>query len=206
MKKTTTALPAALTAALTAALLLATAPVAAQQSGVAAGDAAGESAGSSADAAAPSAPQQTGEVANNTRFGDWLVSCQAVTVTRNVCRLVQEQILRDSNTLVARLIALPAADGGAVLLAQVPMGVYLPGGAVFRLETDEEAEQQEMIWQRCLGDVCEAAQALDAAMLEQMDAAGGILFGYRADVASEPIITRVDMTNFRAGLDALRVD
>ena len=100
------------------------------------------------------------EVANNTQFGDWIVTCEAVTVSRTTCRLLQELTLRETNTLVARFIALPAAEGSAVLLAQVPMGVYLPGGAVYRFANDEEAEQREMIWQRCLGDVCEAAFAL----------------------------------------------
>lgn len=145
------------------------------------------------------------DVANNTLFGDWIVTCQAVTVTRNICRLVQEQKLRDSNTLVARLIAFPAEDGGAVLLAQVPMGVYLPGGAVFRQESDEAADQQEMIWQRCLGDICEAALGLDAEALAKLAESGAILFGYRGDISSEPIITRVDMAQFGAGLEALRV-
>ncbi|MFO6464305.1 invasion associated locus B family protein [Jannaschia sp. KMU-145] len=155
-----------------------------------------------AEGAAPDGPA---EVANNTLFGDWLVTCEAVTVARNVCRLVQEQKLRQGDALVARLIAFPTEDGGAVLLAQVPIGVYLPGGAVFRPEDDAEADQIEMVWQRCLGDVCEAAQALDAAALEALDASGAILFGYRADVNSNPIVTRVDMTDFKTGLDALRV-
>lgn len=148
---------------------------------------------------------ETPEVANNTLFGDWIVTCQAVTVTRNICRLMQEQKLRDSDTLVTRLIAFPAEEGGAVLLAQVPMGVYLPGGAVFRQESDAEAEQKEMIWQRCLGDICEAALALNAEELAEIAEGGAILFGYRGDIASEPIITRVDMTRFGEGLEALRV-
>ncbi len=155
---------------------------------------------------APAMAQEAkSDVANNTLFGDWIVTCQAVTVTRNICRLVQEQKLRESNTLVARLIAFPAEDGGAVLLAQVPMGVYLPGGAVFRPESDETAEQQEMIWQRCLGDICEAALGLDAEGLADLSGSGAILFGYRADISSEPIITRVNMAQFGEGLEALRV-
>lgn len=157
-------------------------------------------------AASPALAQDKPEdVANNTQFGDWTVTCQAVTVARNICRLVQEQKMRDTKTLVARLIAFPAENDGAVLLAQVPMGVYLPGGAVFRLEGDDEEPQQEMIWQRCLGDVCEAALALDSEMLGKMTKAGAILFGYRGDVSSEPIITRVSLEKFGEGLNALRL-
>ena len=148
--------------------------------------------------------QSVDDVPVNTKFGAWTVTCQAISVSRNVCRLIQEQVLTNSDTLVARFIALPAEEGGAVLLAQVPMGVYLPGGAVYRLENDENAEQRSMVWQRCLGDICEAAIGLDADELTQMNESGGVLFGYSAGPTSEPIVTRVDLTDFVKGLDALR--
>lgn len=147
---------------------------------------------------------QETDVSVNTQFGQWIVACEAVTVNSNVCRLIQEQILRDTNTLVARFIAQPSDEGTAVLLAQVPIEVFLAGGAVYRLEGDDEAPQREMIWQRCAGALCEAALLLEAEELAAMDGAGAILFGYRMGPTTDPIITRVDMTDFGAGLDALR--
>ena len=85
------------------------------------------------DTAAPTtetiAAQQT-DVANFASFGDWLVRCEAITVSRNACRLVQELSLRDSGELVARFIVLPAPEGGAVLperLQKVPHLQALPG-------------------------------------------------------------------------------
>ncbi len=147
---------------------------------------------------------QQDDVPVNTRFGDWAIRCDAVTVTRNICRLLQEQVLRESNDLVVRMIGVPAADGGTVLLAQVPMGTYLPGGAVFRAESDEEAEQTEMTWQRCFGDICEAAILLSKDEADAIEAAGNVLFGYRAGPESDPIVTRINMAELGAGIDALR--
>lgn len=157
----------------------------------------------SAAFAAPAQAQD--EIANNSQFGDWIVTCEAVTISRTSCRLLQELSLIETNTLVARFIAFPGAEGSAVMLAQVPMGVYLPGGAVYRFANDEEAEQREMIWQRCLGDICEAAIALAPEELEQFTAAGSLLFGYRADVQSEPIITEVDVSQFAEAIAAIAV-
>ena len=37
---------------------------------------------------------QESEVANFASFGDWLVRCEAITVSRNSCRLVQELSLK----------------------------------------------------------------------------------------------------------------
>lgn len=143
------------------------------------------------------------DVANNTPFGNWLVTCEALSVKRSVCRLTQELTLRDSGDLVVRFIAIPA-KGGAVMLAQVPIGVYLPGGAVWRASTPEDAEQHDMIWQRCLGGVCEAAQGLSDADLESLTASGTMLFGYRMDPEGEPLVLEVDVAQFQEGLTALR--
>ncbi len=150
----------------------------------------------------PAQPQS--DVPVNTRFGDWIVRCEAVTVTRNVCRVVQEQVLRTDNSLVLRLIGAPVDDGGAVLIAQVPMGVHLPSGAVFRKDGDDAAPQTQMIWQSCYSSVCEAVLVMDEAELSQFEALNTILFGYRMSLDTAPTITQLNTAGFRAGLASLR--
>jgi invasion protein IalB len=145
------------------------------------------------------------DVANNTAFGDWIVTCEAVTVRQNACRLVQELSLRETNELIARFIALPAVDG-AILLAQVPIGVYLPGGAVYRFAGRDEIEQREMIWQRCFGELCEAAVALDADELAVFAEADAMLFGFRADADVEPVILSVDISSFTQALEMIALE
>ncbi|MGB2200130.1 MAG: invasion associated locus B family protein [Pseudooceanicola atlanticus] len=160
----------------------------------------------STDTATSGEPAETAtevDLANRTQFGAWIVTCEAATVRRTVCRLVQEQTLRDSGALVARFIAQPVSDG-AILLAQTPMGTYLPGGAVYRFAGNEDIEQREMIWQRCLGDVCEAAAPLDEDELALFSDNDALLFGFRMDVASDPIILNVDISQFNDALTALR--
>lgn len=143
------------------------------------------------------------DVANGTQFGDWVISCEAETIRRTVCRLVQTLTLQESDELVAQFIAVPAQDG-AVLIAQVPMGVFLPGGAVYRFADDESLEQREMIWQSCQGQVCEAAYPLDEEELALMGAHSSLLFGYRFAADSEPIVVEVDISEFTRGMQILR--
>lgn len=154
-----------------------------------------------AQEAQPAAPAQ--DLANYTAFGAWLVNCEALSVKRSVCRLTQELTLKDTGDLVVRLVALPVKDG-ALLFAQVPQGVYLPGGAVYRIADNEDLPQREMIWQRCLGGVCEAATGLDEAELEALNGVPSILFGYRMDAEGEPLIVNVEMSKFSDGIAALR--
>jgi len=151
------------------------------------------------------APVASSDVANNTAFGDWIVTCEAVTVRQNSCRLVQELSLRETNELVARFIALPAIDG-AILLAQVPIGVYLPGGAVYRFAGRDDLEQREMIWQRCFGELCEAAIALDAEELAVFAEADQMLFGFRADADVEPVILSVDVSFFTQAINMIAIE
>ena len=143
------------------------------------------------------------DLPNNAQFGDWVVTCEAATVQRNVCRLEQEQSLQESGQFVARFIAVPVADG-AILLAQTPMGSYLPGGAVYRFASDESIEQREMIWQRCLGSICEAAAPLDQEELALFAESEALLFGFRMAADADPIILRGDISRFTEALDALR--
>lgn len=174
-------------------------------SGLAAGALIAQTADTTADEAGPAAEtgtQTDTDLPNNTRFGDWVVTCEAATVKRNVCRLEQEQTLRDTGQLVARFIAVPVSDG-AILLAQTPMGTYLPGGAVYRFADDDAAEQREMIWQRCLGTICEAAAPLDEAELTAFTDHDALLFGFRMAAEADPVILRVDISRFNEALGAL---
>ncbi len=155
-------------------------------------------------AAQVAAQETSNDVPVNAQFGSWIVACEAVTVNTNICRLVQEQVLVDTNQLIARFIVQPADDDAAIMLAQVPIAVFLAGGAVYRLEGDDEGPQREMVWQRCAGSLCEAALFLEPEELAAMETAGGLLFGYRTGPETDPIITRVDLTDFLAGLNALR--
>ncbi|UXX84069.1 invasion associated locus B family protein [Roseovarius pelagicus] len=143
------------------------------------------------------------DLANNASFGDWIVACEAATVRRTVCRLVQEQSLRENGQLVARFVAVPVSDG-AILLAQTPMGTYLPGGAVYRFAGDDDTEQREMIWQRCLGDICEAAAPLDEDELALFAERDALLFGFRMSAEADPLILSVDISRFAEALTALR--
>lgn len=147
---------------------------------------------------------QSQDLANDTPFGDWRVSCEALSLAQTFCQLVQQQTVTNTNELAGRFAAFPAENGGAVFLAQVPIGAYLPAGAVFRLDDGEATEQKDMIWQRCLGAVCEAATLLDAETLAAMDDVGAMLFGYRMENDGEPIVLRLNLNRFSEGLTALR--
>ena len=56
--------------------------------------------GSASEAITQSSDAAVADLANNTVFGDWIVSCQATTVRNNQCSLVQEQKLIENGEVV----------------------------------------------------------------------------------------------------------
>ena len=156
------------------------------------------------DDAAQTEAEARSETLNNASFGDWRVVCEAVSTTRTACRIVQSQRIAESGDLVAQFVAYPLSEGAALFVAQVPIGVYLPGGAVYRPAEDEAAEQTQMIWQRCAGPICEAALQLSAEDVAGFAETGALVFGYQMDPGADPIITRVDVSTFAEALEAVR--
>lgn len=130
------------------------------------------------------------------RFGDWVLVCDG----GQPCRLIQQQTISESGELALRIIAIKTEEGG-VMAVQVPMGVHLPSGAVYRLRTPESEPQRQMIWQRCQSDVCEAAIQLDARELDLFSATDALLFAYRQNPQDEPRIIQVRLAGFMEGLE-----
>lgn len=153
---------------------------------------------------ASTATAQDTEVTNGTSFGDWEVACDAVSTQRVTCRLVQSQSIAETGEMVLRLIVFPQDQEGALMVAQMPMGVYFPGGAIFRAADDSDAPVTSMVWQRCGGGLCEAALSMDATAVDAFVAQGAILFAYQMDPGTDRLVTRVDVSTLATGLAAIR--
>ncbi|WP_316016033.1 invasion associated locus B family protein [Roseobacter sp. HKCCA0434] len=143
------------------------------------------------------APQSSGVIPNNASFGGWQVTCEAVGVGQTSCNLVQTLLRADDETLLLRLLVTRLGED-LVLLAQTPIGVYLPSGAVYQVEGDD-TPQRDMVWQRCLGPLCEAALALDEEEIARIGE-GTMLFGYRPGPGAEPVILQVTLDGLGEGI------
>ena len=147
-----------------------------------------------------SAQDTTAPAVNGQAFGNWVLRCEALGVAQTRCSLVQELTLAETGALVLRLIV-TELQGGPALVAHVPMGVYLPSGLVYQVEGDE-TEQKEMVWQRCLGSICEGALAMDEDEVARLSS-GTLLVGYRPAPGVEPVVLRVGLDGFGEGVAAI---
>ena len=152
---------------------------------------------------APATAQDTppaAPAANGQAFGNWILRCQALGVAQTQCNLVQELTLAETGAMIVRLIV-TELQGGPTLVAHVPIGAYLPSGLVYQVEGDE-TEQKEMVWQRCLGSICEGALAMDEDEVARLSS-GTLLVGYRPAPGVEPVVLRVGLDGFGEGVAAI---
>ncbi|MEM1360877.1 MAG: invasion associated locus B family protein [Pseudomonadota bacterium] len=135
------------------------------------------------------------------KYGSWLQICEE----GQPCRAVQQLAVTQTGEFAARIIGIKVEDG-LWLAAQVPMGVYFPAGAVFKVNTAEDTPQEQMIWQRCLNGICEAAIQLDSERLEDFSQADQMYFAYRMRPDEDPRLLNVSLDGFIDALEAPRSD
>ncbi len=152
------------------------------------------------DAAVAAAPAR---IANGTRFGNWVVTCEALAVNETTCVLSQQLARSTDRAFLAELLAFSSADGSRQFMAvRVPLGVYLPSGFVLRPQ--EATEETGFVWQSCGRDLCEGLLELTGDLAATFDTAETLVGGYRPNRTSEPVVFSLSATGLSEGLAALR--
>ena len=150
------------------------------------------------------AQEATDSYLNGAEFGDWQLSCEALTTTELTCSVVQQLTRTADGSLIARLVVINGADEGQFLLVgQTPDGVHLPSGFVYSFDDEEIAETRDLVWQQCLAGVCEAALIWDAEELAVVNQYDNLLMAYRQAPGVDPLVFRVDVSELDSALVAL---
>lgn len=158
---------------------------------------------SAQDDAAATTTVEPMRIANGTRFGSWVVNCEALAVNETACVLSQRLVRTSDNVFLAELLAFWSGDGSRSYLAvRVPNGVYFPSG--FAMKPADAEEQTAFVWQSCSRDVCEGLLELPVADIAALEQAEELVAGYRPSLRSEPLVFRMSIAGAEAGLTALK--
>jgi len=135
------------------------------------------------------------------RFKDWTARCeQAPGTPLERCFIFQNLVLKENGQrLVHMAVGHLAADGQAVAVITMPLGISLPPGASISVD---EAAAQNIVIERCDANGCVGAVALSdqvvAALKRGREAR--IIFH---DASRRPIAVPVSLLGFTAGFNAL---
>ena len=161
------------------------------------------------EVATPSEPaaEPVTEIANGQSFGDWLVRCDALGVNRTRCMLSQRVARSDNGALLAEVLAFWSDDSPAapILVAQAPVGIYLPTSFVLQPEGSEDDQRLDFIWQSCNQTICEAIGLPDAEKLDQLTGAERLLAGYRPSIGAEARVFPISTKGLAEGVEALKL-
>jgi len=145
-----------------------------------------------------------GRIANGSKFGNWVVSCQALAVNETTCVLSQQLLRANDNAFLAELLAFWNADGTQKFMAvRVPTGVYLPSG--FALRPEDESEETRFVRQTCGRDLCEGLIEVTDDLEGRWVGAEKLLGGYRPGRTAEALVFTLSLAGLTEGLAALRV-
>lgn len=130
------------------------------------------------------------------QFLDWSVESSA-----DRCIAITRILLRDSGTPLLSLSLSLRADGGALMLAEVPVGASLRDGIVWLPAPGRPGRALE--WQNCTPDACIATDNLTAADLNTLRPRRAISVAFRPLPASPPLVTPVSLMGLTRALAAV---
>ena len=137
------------------------------------------------------------------KIGDWTFQCLAVSATQNVCALTQ--VLGNPKTnqrILALTLRAAGKDNKLLLLAQAPLGVFLPAGLVGKID---DREQFNFSWQRCTRQGCQAAAQINDARKAALKAGKNLLLGFKVQPAAKTIALTASLKGITQGLIELGV-
>ena len=138
-------------------------------------------------------------VAQSETFRDWQVDCSG---QRPICTLSTSAIAHDETWLATlRLQLAPDRSGDARLQALVPPSVHLGSGLSLGVG---RGAPLAMAYLRCAPDHCEAAAAIDEALLAAMMAGRAAVLTYRPSITSPPISFEISLMGITAAITHAR--
>ena len=126
--------------------------------------------------------------------GDW----QLMRLAQG-CAAVQTVLGRRTGAELARLVLSPAAQGGALVLLQVPNGADLAEGPAYRHPGGPAVVLE---WQHCDAERCTASGPVTAAELDRLRRGREMQLGYRPLPESRPLNLTISLMGLTRSLAA----
>jgi invasion protein IalB len=133
---------------------------------------------------------------------NWITRCTSKTRAGALeCAIEQSVIKTDTRQVVVLLrIRIPAETRAPVLLAQLPLGLYVPAHVIVHVDDRKVTE-----WpiQTCDASGCYASGPLAAELLAQLQAGKSLKFSFQ-NLARETIDVTMPLAGFAAAYDSIK--
>jgi len=136
------------------------------------------------------------------QFKDWTVACEKQPDgAKERCFLFQNIVTKNERQRILHVaVGYLAADGRAAAILTLPLGISLPPGVDFRIDS---GETKHLILERCDKNGCRAGLVLENVLVAAMKRGEKIQVQFQ-DAARRAIEVPVSLAGFTAGLAALK--
>lgn len=150
-----------------------------------------------APAAAHAAPQK------GKSFADWIIDCEmAPGAKTEKCFASQTQTTKDRKGRLLRFsVGYLGPKGEPVAVAILPLGIYLPAGAAFKVD---DGPQVAMTLQSCTSEGCSAGALLSEKTLKELLEGKKMAVGMMPAGSKETVSIAVSMNGFKSAFSSLK--
>ena len=141
------------------------------------------------------------------RFGDWVFTCKALSSEQTVCALTQTVTVKAQQgrgriltLLLRRLEDQETKRRKIILLALLPLGIYLPTGVAARID---QGPQFPLQLRTCTQTGCEAAAELVDKTLGAFKAGNQLFIGFKTAAKGKVFTIPASLKGVTKGLEAL---
>jgi len=135
------------------------------------------------------------------RFGDWVYECEAKGANKEVCALSHTIVAKESNERILKLtVGKLGRQGELALVALLPLGIYLPGGVVGKVD---KGKPFAFTLRVCTELGCEGALLVDPKLRWSLKAGKTLSISFKARPRAEAITLQIPLSGVSAGLKAV---
>lgn len=135
------------------------------------------------------------------KFGDWLHECETGSDDKPICALTHTVTSSDGEgTLLKLTIRKLGTEQKPVLVALVPLGIYLPSGVVGMADA---SPQFSLVLQTCTVLGCEAIFPMNPKQLWRLKAGKQLVIGFKAQRGSSTVTLSISLAGVSEGLLAM---
>lgn len=134
-------------------------------------------------------------------FGDWVYECEAKDPNKELCALTHTIMANDGKSRLLKLtVGKLGRQGELALVALLPLGIYLPGGVVGRVDTGKPFA---LTLRTCTELGCEGALLVDQDLRWKLKAGKILFISFKAHPRSEAVTLSVSLEGVSAGLETM---
>jgi len=136
-------------------------------------------------------------------FKDWVIECETTPAKTELCFASQNQTMKEgAGRLLKVSIGYIGPKGEPTIVAMLPLGIYLPAGAAFKV--GEAKTQTQLVIQSCTTGGCSSVARLDDKIVSALLTEKDMTIGVKSSQNGKTLAIKVSLNGFKQAFETLK--